>query len=277
MTDSPVRIFQLASKFSSPISIASLVIAALYVLYRIVLEKSDLELLREGEVFIIVDKVITYLFVLALVGLVLGVVAHVATRVGGRKRRKVARKPARTSSNDPYEYLKWESVWDIKDPAGKKAEYTKKAAIRFLQPNVGIITDRVWGQGETMHDYRCTLGVPSDVFNYGNSKKVVISLRENRKKGSVASLTISRTILQGFTRSEEWIEEEPVYPVKRYALKVIFPKGRPCRRAVFTRLRANVTEEIASEDFSQTADGRQELLVSFRNLGRERILLRWWW
>ena len=277
MTDSPVRIFQLASKFSSPISIASLVIAALYVLYRIVLEKSDLELLREGEVFVIVDKVITYLFVLALVGLVLGVVAHVATRVGGHKRRKTARKPARISSNDPYEYLKWESTWDIKDPEGKTAEYTKKAAIRFLQPNVGIITDRVWGQGETMHDYRCSLGVPSDVFDYGNSKKVVISLRENRKKGGAASFTISRTILQGFTGGEEWVEEEPVYPVKKYSLRVIFPKERPCRRAVLTRQGANITEEIAGEDFSQTADGRQELLVSFRNIGRERILLRWWW
>ena len=277
MTDSPVRIFQLASKFSSPISIASLVIAALYVLYRIVLEKSDLELLREGEVFMIVDKVITYLFVLALVGLVLGVAAYVATRIGGLKRRKTVRKPARTSTNDPYEYLRWESTWDIKDPEGKTAEYTKKAAIRFLQPNVGIITDRVWGHGKTMNDYRCSLGVPSDVFDYGNSKKVVISLRENRKKGSVASFTISRTILQGFARSEEWIEEEPVYPVKRYVLRVIFPSERPCRRAVLTRQRANVTEEIVGEDFSRTANGRQELVVSFRNLGRERILLRWWW
>jgi len=277
MSNLIVRVSQLASRFSTPLSIVSLAITVLYVLYRVVLDKSDLDLLREGEVFIIVDKVITYLFVLALVGLVLGVGAYVVTRIGRRRGRKKTLKAKEALSNDPHDYLKWESVWDIKDPAGKRVEYTRNMTIRFLQPNVSVITDRVWGNGETMHGYHCSLGVPSDVFDYGDSKRVVISLRENRKKGSVANFTISRTILDGFTRDEEWIEEGPGYPIKRYSLRVIFPKGRPCRRAVITRRQANVTEELSKEAFRLTREGRLEVVVSFKSLERETILLRWWW
>ena len=278
MSNLLVRVSQIASRFSTPLSIVSLAITVLYILYRIVLEKSDLELLREGEVFFIVDKIITYLFVLALVGLVLGIGAYVVTRIGRFKGQKRARKAKKAVSNDPYEYLKWESVWDIKDPEGKRVEYTRNMTIRFLQPNVNVITDRVWGNGKQMHDYRCSIGTPSDVFDYGDSKRVVISLRENKKKGSVTNFTISRTILDGFTREEEWIEEAPGHPVRRYSLRVIFPKERPCRRAVITRRQANVTEELSREEaFRLTRDGRLEVMVSFKSLERETILLRWWW
>ena len=271
------RLFQVASKFSTPLSIASLVITVLYVLYRIVLENTSLELLREGEVFIIVDKVITYLFILALVGLILGSATYVMAKTPLFKRRKTGQGRKAAASTDPYEYLEWEAVWDIKDPKGKRAEYTRNMTVKFLQPNVQTITDRIWGDGETMHDYRCSLGVLADVFDYGSSKKVVISLRENRKKGSVGSFTISRTILQGFTRSEEWIEEEPMYSVKKYHLRVIFPPERPCKRAILTRRQPNTTQELGEKAFRELEDGRQELRLTLRNVRRDKIMLRWWW
>ena len=278
MPDLPVRFWQFASRFSTPLSIAGLSITALYGLYRVVLEGDALGPLREGEAFVILDKAVTYLFVLSLAGLILGVGAHVATRIGPRVGggRRPRRRTA-AESNSPYEYLRWESTWDIKDGGGERVEHSKRLSIRFLQRNAGIITDRIWGNGEVMRDYRCSFGTPSDVFDYGDSKKVVISLRGNRKKGSVANFTISRTILKGFTRDEEWIEEDPVYPVRDYVLRVVFPMERPCRRAVLTRQRANVTEEVAKEAFGVTSDGRQELVVSVKDLGRDRVLLRWWW
>ena len=271
------RVLRSRSNFKTPLSIVSLTITVLYVLYRIVLEESDLKLLQGGEVFVIVDKVVTYLFVLSLVALVLGIGASVATRIARSGRKPQTRKAPQGSSNDPYEYLDWEAVWDIVDPGGGRVQYTKNLTIRFLQPNVNVITDRVWGNGETMRDYQCSLGIPSDVFDFGNSKKALISLRENKKKGSEEKFTISRTILNGFTREEEWIEEEPGYLVKRYVLRMIFPRGRPCRRAVLTRRRANVTEELPRDAFNLRVDGRQEIRVFLRNLHRERILLRWWW
>jgi len=277
MTSPLVHLSRFASRFSTPLSIVSLSITVLYILYRIVLEKSDLDLLEKGEIYVIIDKIITYLFILALVGLVLGIGAYVATRIGRFRGKKRARKPGETALNDPYDYLKWESVWEIRDPEGRRVDYSRSATIRFLQPNVNVITDRVWGDGETMHNYHCSLGVPSDIFDYGDSKRVVISLRENRRKGSLARYTLSRTILNGFGREEEWIEEGPGYYVKDYTLRVIFPKNRACRRAVITRRQVNVTEELSREAYGLTADGRQEVVVSFKGLDRETILLRWWW
>ncbi|MFC1888641.1 hypothetical protein ACFL4G_02680 [Thermodesulfobacteriota bacterium] len=277
MSNPYIRVTQLASKFSTPLSVTSLTITALYILYRIVLEKSDLDLLKEDEIFILADKIITYLFILALVGLVLGSTAYVLTKTPIIKRRKAGLWKHSSYSTDPYRYLEWEAVWDIKDPKGKRVEYTRGVTVRFLQPNVNVVTDRVWGDGDTMHGYRCSLGVPADIFNYGSSKKVVISLRENKKKGAVERFTISRTILNGFTRSEEWIEEEPIYSVKSYTLRVIFPKNRPCRRAVVTRKQPYLTQELRGKAFRMLNDGRQELRVSFRDLNRDKIMLRWWW
>ena len=277
MPDLFYRVSRYASRFKTPLSVVSLTITGLYALYRLVLKKSDFNLLQGREVFVIVDKVVTYLFVLSLVGLVLGIGASVATGLGRSRIKRTSRKPQGRSSGDPYEYLNWEATWDITDPAGERAEYVKNLTVRFLQPNVNVITDRIWGNGETMRDYRCSAGIPSDVFDFGNSKKVLISLRENKKKGMREYFTISRTILNGFTQEEEWVEEEPGYYAKRYVLRVIFPKGRLCRRAVLMRRRGNVTEELPGEAFNFTADGRQQVTVFLRNLHRERILLRWWW
>jgi len=264
------------TKISTPISVTSLIISVLYGLYRSVLKFSDFSLLGGGEVFILVDKIVTYLFILALVGLVLGSTTYVLAKTPLLKRLAAQGKKS-GAATDPYEYLEWESVWDIKDTEGKRVEYTRNSTVRFLQPNVNVITDRVWGDGDTMHDYRCSLGVPADVFNYVNSKRVVISLRENKKKGAIERFTIARTILNGFTRSEEWIEEEPFYFVKSYVLRMIFPKERPCRRAVITRRQPYYTEKLAEKNFRRLDDGRWELRVRFKRLKREKVILRWWW
>ena len=265
------------TKISTPISVASLIISVLYGLYRSVLKFSDFSLLGGGEVFILVDKIVTYLFVLALVGLVLGSTTYVMAKTPLLKRWKTDQGRKSGAATDPYEYLEWEAVWEIKDPEGKRVEYTRNATVRFLQPNVHSITDRIWGDGETMHEYWCSLGAPADVFDYGSSKKVVISFRENMNRGGVKRYTIARSILNGFTKAEEWIEEEPFYFVKAYTLRVIFPKERQCRKAVVSRKHPYLTREVGERAFFRLKDGRQELRVKLKNVRRERIILRWWW
>jgi len=265
------------TKISTPISVSSLIISILYGLYRSVLKFSDFSLLGRGEVFVLVDKIVTYLFVLALVGLVLGSTTYVLAKTPLLKRVRNGQGKKIWKTTDPYEYLKWEGVWEIKDIEGKRVEYTRNATVRFLLPNVHTITDRIWGDGETMHDYRCSLGVPADVFDYGSSKKVVISFRENMNKGGVKRYTIARNILNGFTKAEEWIEEEPFYFVKAYTLRVIFPRERPCRRAVVSRKHPYLTKEVGERAFCRLNDGRQELRIRLKNVRRERIILRWWW
>jgi len=271
------KLIQQISRISTPLSLSGLVITVLYGIYRSVLEFSDFSLLGKNETFILVDKIVSYLFILALVALVQGITAFVVTKTNLFKKWRVGRGKRSSKATDPYEYLEWEAVWEIKDPGGKRVEYIRNATVRFLQPNVSVITDRIGGDGEVIHDYRCSLGVPADVFDYGSSKKVVISLRENKKRGAVERFTIERTILNGFTKAEEWIEEEPIYFVKEYALRVIFPKERPCRRAVITRKQPYYTEELTEKNFRRLEDGRQEIRVRFKNVRRDRVMLRWWW
>ena len=271
------KLIQQIARVSTPLSISGLVITVLYGIYRSVVEQSDFSLLGKSETFILVDKIVSYLFVLALAALCLGITAYVLTKTNLFKRWRADRRKRSSEATDPYEYLEWEAVWEIKDPEGKRVEYTRNATVRFLQPNVSVITDRIWGDGETMHEYRCSLGRPADVFDYVNSKRVMISLRENKKRGAIERFTIARTILNGFAGTEEWIEEEPFYFVKEYTLRVIFPKERRCRRAVVTRREPYMTQEVGEKAFRRLKDGRWELRVTFKKLWREKVILRWWW
>ena len=135
------KLIQQISRISTPLSLSGLVITVLYGIYRSVLEFSDFSLFGKNETFVLVDKIVSYLFVLALVALVLGITAYVLTKTNLFKRWRTDRRKRSSEATDPYEYLEWEAVWEIKDPEGKRVEYTRNATVRFLHPNVSVITD----------------------------------------------------------------------------------------------------------------------------------------
>jgi hypothetical protein len=71
------KILKIATKVATPLSLASLVVLVLYLLFRLILKLPVFSHLEETNTFLLLMAVINKLFILALVGLVLGIVAYV--------------------------------------------------------------------------------------------------------------------------------------------------------------------------------------------------------
>lgn len=66
-------IFDTASNISTPLALAGITVIVLFFIYRTVLKKKIFSRQKEGNTFKIINRIITYLFVLALVSILLGV------------------------------------------------------------------------------------------------------------------------------------------------------------------------------------------------------------
>lgn len=74
-------ILEIATKVSTPLALAGVTLAFLYLLYRLLLRSRLLTVLGATHSFRIINRVVTYLFVLALVAIVLAISAFMVTRL----------------------------------------------------------------------------------------------------------------------------------------------------------------------------------------------------
>src|SRR5437016_4959665 len=74
---------------------------------------------------------------------------------------KVGHKIARGMAEEGmYEVLEYESTLELKDNQGKNAHFRKREKVRYLQNRIIAYQDQIWGDGETLRNYRCTPGIP---------------------------------------------------------------------------------------------------------------------
>jgi hypothetical protein len=162
------------------------------------------------------------------------------------------------------------------DPQGKKAIYTKRQQVRFLQDNVIAYQDQAWGDGEIFADYHCSPGIPVDRYREGHRYRVLISLRETKQRGDSADLMIDRTIRNGFTRSTEELQTEIDHVTHRLTVQVTFPSERFPKQVWWLEQKRGRSQPI--EALTQLPDGRwqvtREVVKPTRN---EAYLLRWHW
>ena len=141
------KILKIATKIATPLSLASLVVLVLYLLFQAILKLPVFSHLAEGNTFLLLMAVINKLFILALVGLVLGIAAYVFVQsqahgmsASGRfvpRRTSRARLPSGARFTDA-EFDAYRDVWvslqDLRD-AGEAlwAHATKPHLSRFAQ------------------------------------------------------------------------------------------------------------------------------------------------
>jgi len=70
------NLIKIARRISTPISLASAIIMVLYLLYRIVLGLDIFTHLEETNTFLLLNSIVDKVFILAIVGLVLGIVSY---------------------------------------------------------------------------------------------------------------------------------------------------------------------------------------------------------
>ncbi len=177
-----------------------------------------------------------------------------------------------------YEVLDYEAELELLDTRGKKAILGKLQQVRFLQDNIIAYQDKAWGDGNIFADYKCSPGVAVDRYREGHRYRILISLRETKKRGEETAFQIERTITNGFTKDMEDFQTEIDHQTRSLTMSVIFPKTRPPRQV--TLIEQNTTHSVVldHQHYTTLPDGREQVTwKTDRPRVFEAYILRWEW
>ncbi len=80
------QLFSLADKIATPLSLAALVVLVLYSLFRLIIERLNLRSVLKADVYRLLMRAMTYVFVLAISALVLGLLSYLLTTLDRSQR-----------------------------------------------------------------------------------------------------------------------------------------------------------------------------------------------
>ncbi len=177
-----------------------------------------------------------------------------------------------------YEILDYDSTLELVDTTGKTAIFKRRQRVKFLQDHIIAFQDYAWGEGDIFADYQCSPGVEVDRYREGQQWNILISLRETKSAGDVMDFYTERTIKEGFMKAEEWWQVEIRHRTKHFKLEIIFPRKRPCLRAVLGQKSKQTAIPLGPEHFTSLPDGRQMLTWETEKLKRfESYIIKWVW
>jgi hypothetical protein len=192
---------------------------------------------------------------------------------------KFGRKILRGLANEGmYEVLEYESTLELHNRAGKKATFTKRKKVRYLQNNIIAYQDYGWGDGEHFVGYQAEPGIPVDRYKIGYKTYILLSLREVKNRGDVDEFNIRWKIRDGFLKPDGFWETDVSGPTKYVKVNVIFPAGRPPRNLRLVEQNIRRTSALGDEALQRLPDGRWK--VSWEKSKPklyEHYILRWDW
>ena len=177
-----------------------------------------------------------------------------------------------------YDVLEQRRTVTLHDPHGRVATVDTVQRLRFRQNHIAALVDYVWGDGDILAAYTCSPGVPVDCHKEGSRYVVLISLRGLKNSGETLTFRTHRKIVGGFTRSEECWESDFYHRTRQAVVRIIFPRQRPCQRAVLSLRNAGKTTALGPQHLHRLPDGRQALVWAIKRPRlHERYLLQWEW
>lgn len=178
----------------------------------------------------------------------------------------------------PLEVLDFDSTIDLVDAAGKKAIFHRRMKVRFLQDHVIAFQDQVWGDGKALASYKVSPGYIVDQYRDGDRWNVLISLRQMRSRGEIEEFVSERIDLDAFRGKEEWVQAETWLPTQKHRFRILFPKGRSCKRIWLHERSRQRTTSLSLDVVKALPDGRTELVWEKSSPRRGEIFtLKWEW
>ena len=127
-------ILGIGAKIGTPLALAGFAVAILYLLYRAVLRSGLLTTVNASHTFRVLNRILTFVFVLALVAIVLGVSAYLATSLIEPPRKvsdlEVTDVAVVPRPSFPLLDLKFRNL-------GRDAAYIKRVSIDILEKEIG--------------------------------------------------------------------------------------------------------------------------------------------
>ena len=177
-----------------------------------------------------------------------------------------------------YENRKELETSEMHDCGGKRATFSKRKKVRYLQDHIIAYQDSAWGDGKILLNYRCTPGKPVDRYRSGHKTHILISLREINNKGDIDEFNIRWGIHKGFLLRDGFWATDITNRNKRIKVRVIFPKSRPPLRLSLVEVNRQRTHNLKGNAKKRLPDGRW--LVCWEKQKpklNEQYILNWGW
>jgi hypothetical protein len=174
--------------------------------------------------------------------------------------------------------LEYESTLELLDKHGRRARFSKREHVRYLQNNIIAYQDQAWGDGQILIGYRCSPGKLVDRYRPGKKTYLLISLREIRNRGDTDKFNIEWRIRDGFIRKTELWETDVSHRTKQLSVQVVFPKDRPPIQAWLMEKLRRRKHRLGEETKTRLPDGRWQVSWETRwPRKNEKYQLRWSW
>ena len=103
-------------------------------------------------------------------------------------------------------------------------------------------------------------------------------MRETKQRGDVAEFHFRRKVADGFAKPNEWLQTERGHRTRYLRIRIIFPRSRPCKRALLVERNRNRATQLAPAHFSLLSRGRQVLSwETNRPRINELYTIKWQW
>ena len=177
-----------------------------------------------------------------------------------------------------YRVLDYESTLEILDEKGKKAKFSKRKKVKYLQDNTVVYQDCAWGDGKILINYKTNIGKPVDRYRSGYKTIILLSLHEIKNRGDTDDFHINWEINDGFKKREEFWETHISQKTKNFKLNLIFPKDRLTRRIKVEESNSRKTHKINKDDHVILPDGRMKVTWEKKNPRLfENYIVKWKW
>ncbi len=177
-----------------------------------------------------------------------------------------------------YEVLELDVRLELQDTGGQKAVLYKRERVRFQQDNIIAFQDKIWGDGEVFAHYKCSPGVAVDRYRDGYRYRILISLRETKKRGDIEEFNIERTIRDGFTQNVEEFQIDVDHTTRKLSFSVVFPPKRLPKQVMLIEQNTTRSRSLGPECRLMLPDGRQQVMWSSDKPKLfEAYIMRWEW
>lgn len=156
------KILGIAAKVGTPLALAGLTIAILFLLYRTVIRSGLLSTVRASHTFIILNRILTFVFVLSLIAIVLGVASYLATSLIEPPRKtsdlEITDVAVISRPSFPILDLKFRNL-------GRDVAYIKKVSLEVIDKKIEKDTNDYYA-GPSTWQYNVLLDPHSDQRSY---------------------------------------------------------------------------------------------------------------
>jgi hypothetical protein len=196
-----------------------------------------------------------------------------------RNGQKLARGLQRSMEHEGlYEVLDYESKLELLDTKGKRARFSKRERVRYLQNNIIAYQDHAWGDGRILLNYRCTPGEVVDRYQLGHRIFLLISLRESKRKGERDEFNMQWRMLDNFLSNHESWETEIRHKTRMAQIQIVFPRSRTPQRLWLEEYTRRKRSQITKDELRQIPEGGYQFTWQLKNPRlHERYQIHWTW